>query len=272
MYSFYKRRVPGIYKTWVNCKNQIDGFSGAKFKKLDNLIDAKNFIKKGTILTDIIEKNIVNKNFKTIINIYTDGSCYGNGNKISYGGFGIYSLDLNINYNESLESPCTNNIAELNAILKTLEFIKDLLKDETTLFNIYTDSEYSIKAFTTFGDKCHKMIWKNNPKNKDLIKIGYYIVKSTNNIRFNHVYSHTGKCDIHSSGNEKADHLANLGLLKSIDDSENLGYNKFRNGKYKGQSLNHVKDLDPSYLKWYLENKPYKKEDTFHYILKKYIN
>jgi len=272
MYAVYKGRIPGIYMTWIECKNQINGFSGAKFKKFDNIIDAKKFVKTGEISdTYIINNKVIDRN-KSIINIYTDGSCYGNGNKISYGGFGIYSSDLNIKYSESLSSPCTNNIAEINAILKTLELIEDFLKDETILINIYTDSEYSIKAFTTFGDKCHKMLWKNNPKNKELIKLGYYKIKSTNNIRFNHIYSHTGKSDIHSIGNENADNLANLGLLKSIDNSDNIGYNKFKNGKYKGQSLNHIKDIDITYLSWYLKNKPYKKEDTFLYILKKYIN
>ena len=272
MYAVNKGRIPGIYKTWRECKNQIDGFSGAKFKKFDSLIDAKKFVKTGQI-PDIKLFGQINKdNYKTLINVYTDGSCYGNGSQISYGGFGIYCSELNINYNEGLISPCTNNIAELKAIIKTLEFIKDFLKEETTLINIYTDSEYSLNAFTTFGDKCHKLLWKNNPKNQDLIKMGYYIIKSTNNIRFNHVYSHTGKCDTHSIGNEKADHLANLGLLKSIDNANNLGYNKFKNGKYRSQSLNYVNDLDKSYLKWYLENKPYKKENTFLHILSKYIN
>jgi len=39
-YSVYQGRVPGVYKTWTECKEQTDGFSGASFKKFSTREDA----------------------------------------------------------------------------------------------------------------------------------------------------------------------------------------------------------------------------------------
>jgi ribonuclease HI len=39
-YSVYKGKVPGVYKTWLECKQQTNGFSGASFKKFSTREDA----------------------------------------------------------------------------------------------------------------------------------------------------------------------------------------------------------------------------------------
>lgn len=36
----------GIYKTWNECKAQVDRYPGAKYKKFDNQLEAEHFIKK----------------------------------------------------------------------------------------------------------------------------------------------------------------------------------------------------------------------------------
>lgn len=43
-YSVKSGRKPGIYKTWQECKDQVHGYSGAIYKKFDNIKDAENFI------------------------------------------------------------------------------------------------------------------------------------------------------------------------------------------------------------------------------------
>ncbi len=35
---------PGVYNTWEECRAQIDGFTGAKFKKFNNKEEAEAFI------------------------------------------------------------------------------------------------------------------------------------------------------------------------------------------------------------------------------------
>jgi ribonuclease HI len=275
MYAVYKGHRPGIYYSWDGCKKQINGFSNAKFKKFDNMIDAKQFVKKGTVKDEVNLTTFFTKTdnlASEAISVYTDGGCYGNGNIVSYGGYGIFFLKNDPrNRSNSVDGSCTNNICELTAILEVLDILKTEIEKNIDI-HIYTDSEYSIKAFTTSGDKYHRNLWKPKPANIELIKKGYYLIKpKRNTIYFHHVYSHTNKQDIHSLSNEIADNLATLGLKKAISNSSNLGLNKFKNGKYKGKTLNEVREYDESYLKWYLNNKPYKKEEIFHYIIERFI-
>jgi len=282
-YAVRKGIQPGIYNNWKECEKQIKGYKGAKFRKFENIIDAKNFIKnfketKVIPLNNFFTINILENENKTtpeIINVYTDGSCYGNGCKISYGGSGgFFGESDKRNFSFPIIGNVTNNIAELKAILKVLDILELSIKNKENIV-IYTDSEYSIKCFTTYGLKLYKNMWKSNNNkpipNIYLIKKGYEIVKKNQNIKFIHIDAHTGKQDIHSRSNEHADELARKGMLESIDNSNNLGLNKFKKGKYKNKTINSVFNIDKTYLIWYLNTKPYTKENVFIYILKKFL-
>ena len=274
MYGVYKGFNPGVYYTWEDCKKEVIGFSGAKFKKFDDIISAKKFVKYGTVekSNEFLKSNDEFINIDEI-NVYTDGGCYGNGKELCYGGYGIFFSENNPkNMFSSVNGKCTNNICELKAILDVLIILKKDI-DLGTKICIWTDSEYCIKAFTSSGDKYHRNLWKPKPANIELIKPAYYILKSKRDqIRFKHINSHTGKKDIHSISNDFADKLATMGLKKSIAKADNLGLNKFKNGKYKGLSLEYIKNIDLSYLTWYLTNKPYKREEIFLYIIENYLN
>lgn len=43
-YAVARGRQPGIYNNWNTCRRQVDGFSGAKYKKFDNRLLAEKFI------------------------------------------------------------------------------------------------------------------------------------------------------------------------------------------------------------------------------------
>tara|TARA_Y100000385_G_scaffold132494_2_gene137733 strand:+ start:4468 stop:5349 length:882 start_codon:yes stop_codon:yes gene_type:complete len=281
-YSVLIGKTPGIYTTWNDCKENVIGYKNSKYKKFDNYIDAQNFLEKNSINNSLKEKNSIenyfpilsNSNFDNIINVYTDGSCYGNGSTPSYGGYGIYFSENNpLNTYNHIINHCTNNIAELNAILYTFDLLKENIKNGT-LISIYTDSEYCIKCFTTYGEKLYKKNWefKNYIPNLDLIKKGYLFSKTYPNIKFNHIYSHTLLNDIHSISNENADKLARIGLKKSIKLSNNLGDNLFKVGKYKNRKISDIDKLDYNYLLWFYKNNPNKNDTIFPYILKKYIS
>ncbi len=47
--------MTGVYDTWNECKAQTDGFKGAKFKKFDNVADARLFAE-GVTLKEISEE------------------------------------------------------------------------------------------------------------------------------------------------------------------------------------------------------------------------
>ena len=58
-YAVYKGLKPGIYNDWVSCKLQINGFSGAKFKKFKNMSQAEYYVKHG--LEKLISKTVEHK-------------------------------------------------------------------------------------------------------------------------------------------------------------------------------------------------------------------
>ena len=173
-YSVFRGLIPGIYSNWKECEKNIKGFKGAKFKKFNSLDKAKYFLKNGIEQLEDksikLDKFIINNQDKNenIQKVYTDGSCYGNGQEISFGGYGIYFGE---NDKRNVSKPlinltATNNIAELTAILEVFEILRDDIINGD-IIQIITDSEYSIKAFTTYGQKCHNNLWKKNIPNKD---------------------------------------------------------------------------------------------------------
>ena len=163
---------------------------------------------------------IVRKTKKPLINeppipVYTDGACSNNGKPNAKAGFGIwFGEDDDRNTSESFTGTQTNNVAELLAIIKALTILRSKIEGGQQI-NIYTDSSYSIKCCTTYGEKMLKKGWKNKGKdipNVDIVKVAYNFCKKYNNIKFIHVMAHTGLNDEHSIGNAHADRLANLAI------------------------------------------------------------
>lgn len=279
-YAVHKGILPGIYTSWTECQKQIKGYSGAIFKKFDNSIDAKQFVKYGkgtrppTTMDTFVHIETTSELEKPTF-VYTDGSCYGNGSIISYGGSGGYFGEHDSrNFAVPItEKRATNNIAELWAIVNVLDILEEEIRTQAPI-HIYTDSEYSIKCFTSYGDKLNKNGWKSNNNkpipNIEWIKKGYYSVKRSRQIQFIHIDAHTGKKDIHSLSNEKADKLARDGMLEAIKNATNVGENKFKRGKWKGVTIQDVSVQNPSYITWYYNTKPYKNDEVFLYILKRF--
>jgi ribonuclease HI len=279
-YAVKKGRNTGIYNTWDECKLQIHEYKGAQYKKFDTQEDAESFINPKSEkpemknISSFFNINNCQQEETNFINIFTDGSCYGNGKKPSYGGYGVYIVDNHEqNYMGVIEGNCTNNIAELKAILHVFKIFKNDIEKGKKII-IYTDSEYCIKCFTSYGDRLHAKAWRSPTPipNLELVKEGYNFKKRYSKlIDINHIDAHTGKQDIFSLSNEKADELARRGMLEAISQSDNLGENIFKKGKYKGQTINDIEKKDAQYLIWYLNNYYDKKDNIFPVILKHYL-
>lgn len=314
-YAVYKGFKPGIYDNWNECNNQITGFSKPVFKKFILKKDAELFIQTGGIHTfkkhthqkkkkiedffNVLPQDNIHNMFnmdsnidtimgnkqnnmdsidKNVLYVYTDGSCYGNGKKISFGGAGIY-FGPNDERNTSLPiSNSTNNIAELCAINKALEIIKENIENGEQIM-IMSDSRYSIRCFTDWGDKCHKKNWKDKTKpqgkivNMGFFKDAYYYLKKYPNVKFHHIRAHTNLQDEHSLGNEHADILADKGTLLDIEEStlDTLGSCVFPFGQYKRKKIIEVYLLDKQYVTWAYKNcKP--NVALFKHILKSFLD
>lgn len=143
---------------------------------------------------------------KNNIIIYTDGACHGNPGP---GGWGVVILndDIKKNIEISGNSPATtNNIMELTAAIKGLEYFTTRQK-----ITLYTDSNYMKLGITNWIN-----IWKTNKwlnskrksvKNKDLwLKLDY--LNNFHNIDWKWVKAHDGNVY-----NERADYLATNAIL-----------------------------------------------------------
>ncbi len=140
--------------------------------------------------------------------VYTDGACTNNGKINAQAGIGIYFQENDPrNVSKRITGKQTNNRAELLAIIVAYFTIeKDIHAGKTIV--IGTDSEYAIRCFTTYGDKCAKQEWKKDIPNKELVQQGYELFKDTPGVSLIHIRAHTGATDVHSIGNAKADQLA----------------------------------------------------------------
>ena len=234
-YVVHKGRIPGIYKSWNDCKKQITGYEGSIFKKFINEDEAKTFLEigfgEGKKPRSVIRKENDDKKNKSkiedetndleedgIIFIYTDGSCI----KIK-AGFGIYIPEKNIKVSAPLlNQKITNNRAEMTAIIESIKYLDE--NDLNKKICIFTDSQYCMYIFDKTGERYEKDNFKNNGKdvpNIDLIK-KILELKRKYNIILLKVRAHTDKKDKHSIGNNIADKLAGDGANIGQSISSNI--------------------------------------------------
>lgn len=218
-YAVKKGYQVGIFTDWDSCKKSVNGFSGAVYKSFKTLPEAKSFIDPDVhtmiscsdtlsvpSVTPQHSYSLGDCNTSDNIIVYTDGSCCDN-----VGGYGCVIID-NVSktmtkcYGRVPYTPCTNNIAELYAVLSALESTQGKI-------TIYTDSKYTIGCLTQWINSWMNNGWKtstgNLVQNKELIQQIYDLMRSRH-VTFNHVYGHTG-----NTFNELADKLAEYGRIRS---------------------------------------------------------
>ena len=236
-YAVYKGHKPGIYKEWNECLKQIKGYSSAIYKKFNNMSDAEYYYKNGVIKqepkyedlskyfggeplsnkkecfftienssdSDIILPICSVKESKSPIEVYTDGGCINNGKPNALAGIGVFfGKEDPRNVSRRFKGKQSNNTAEINAMIDVSNILKKEIEDNREI-HIYYDSDYAMKACTSYGRKLASNGWTDKKPNIELIKKAYTIFKNKPNIKFKHIKSHTGKQDRHSLGNEGAD-------------------------------------------------------------------
>lgn len=215
-YVVHKGNKPGVYDNWADCKKQINNRNSV-FKGFNDANEAHEFLQNGPANQKTKTKSTL-KTTEDIdetthnLYVYTDGSCHNNGKQNAYGGYGVHFSEQFDDISERIEGKVTNNIGELSAILHALKTVY-LHASEYDKIYIITDSKYCIDCLTRYVKGWKKNGWLdskgNTIKNKELIIDLYGLVTQLENLEFIHINSHTGKKDVHSLGNERADTLAN---------------------------------------------------------------
>ncbi|MDC0931466.1 ribonuclease HI [Methylophilaceae bacterium] len=142
-----------------------------------------------------------------MIKIYTDGACKGNP---GVGGWGVIIMqdEKNIELFGG-ENETTNNRMELMAVIMALKEISSNLE-----LTIYTDSTYVQKGISEWIKTWKVNNWRSSSKkpvkNKDLwIELDEAV--GSRKINWEWVKGHAG-----NEGNEKADELANQGVISMM--------------------------------------------------------
>ena len=141
------------------------------------------------------------------VNIYTDGACRGNPD--GPGGYGVvleyfdgqgnkHVKELSCGYKKT-----TNNRMELMGVLRGLEALKKPCK-----VNLYTDSQYIVKAFNEgWLSNWIKNNWKRGKKKEDVKNVDLWkkilSAKDNHDVTFNWVKGHASHPQ-----NERCDSLA----------------------------------------------------------------
>lgn len=140
------------------------------------------------------------------LEIYTDGSCRGNGKEVNSGGFGVVvtqNNELLTTYSKQSENT-TNNREELKAILYAMLNYGTL---NSNVPIVYSDSSYCVNTFNDWMFRWAKNGWiksdKKTPENLDLIQAYYNWYSKGYRIDLRKIKGHAGH-----QWNEMADQLA----------------------------------------------------------------
>ena len=203
---------------------------------------------------------------KSPILVYTDGGCINNGRPNALAGIGVFFGNGDIrNVSRRFPGKQSNNTAETNAMIDVSVILKKEIADKREV-HIYYDSDYAMKACTSYGRKLASNGWTDKKPNLELVKKAYMAFKDKPNIKFKHIKAHTGKQDCHSLGNEGADMLATMAIGTSnkpkpssqsknksqISNADNIYLKVPYSNKDDAKQLGAI--WNPKKKKWYIPN------------------
>src|SRR5262245_55435986 len=158
--KFYAVRAgvnPGIYKTWEECRQQVEGYSSAVYKGFATLAEAHEYLKGFVEVAPPAERAVApaptfleGSSRKHVI-IYADGACSGNPGPGGYGAVMIYGdrrKELSACFRLT-----TNNRMEVLGCVAALKVLR-----EPCDVTIYSDSKYVVNAMT----KSWALKWRRN--------------------------------------------------------------------------------------------------------------
>lgn len=175
--------------------------------------------------------------------IYTDGGCEPNpGN----GGW-AWAIDQET-YGSGKMPNVTNNIMELTAIAKAIEFARGKFGKESTLV-IHSDSQYCVKGFNVWMHNWANRNWRKSDgepvKNQEIWQA---LFKERNNVEIVWVRGHNGNLM-----NEFVDSLCTAQIREDVGEGKALDYevNKLegeiqameKSLKHKKEKLESLKEL-----------------------------
>lgn len=177
-YVVWSGKMPGIYTSWEECKKQVIGVKGAKYKSYPTKQLAEEALKAGRNIETPTKQQGKIKATYIMESVSVDAACSGNPGDMEYRG--VYTKNGKEIFHYGPVSNGTNNIGEFLAIVHALA----LLKEKNSSLPIYSDSQIAInwvkkkRANTTIEkndstqeiwnllDRAHKWLDENTFSNK----------------------------------------------------------------------------------------------------------
>lgn len=243
-YAVKQGRSPGIYLSWAECKKQVDGFSGAKYKSFENETEALQYLnKEDETLTESDIEAYVDGSYDDLLKRYAYGCVLLKGDEI------LSTLSGGNNSEKYIEM--RNVAGELEAAMVAIDWA---IKNGYSSIKIFHDYE----GICSWADGN----WKaNKPGTREYQR---FITEKQKviHISFQKVKGHSG-----NKYNELADQLAKKGLAISSIENVYLDYKEFiREKRVLPKSVTYSydelefseKDLI-SFMKHLIKKKGYKK-------------
>ena len=167
-YTVWSGRQIGVFASWDECRLQVEGFPGAKYKGFPTRESAESAFKNGP---DSVESDVKTQNFASLpedtpkpeLNaIAVDAACSGNPGKMEYRG--VYVATGTELFKSPVFEGGTNNIGEFLAIVHCLAW----QQQKHTSLPIYSDSVNGQKWVSQM--LCRTKLVENQ-KNKYLFEV-----------------------------------------------------------------------------------------------------
>lgn len=215
-YVVWAGRQTGIFTEWSTTQRHVLGFPGARFKSFKSLAEAEGAFKNGGFSSagnpshrataPRIRQPPAPPSAAAGLQIYCDGACDPNPGHAG-SGIAVYRDGQLVELWYGLYNPNgTNNIAELNALLRALLMAEpDVAAGRNA--QILCDSSYAINCISKWADGWQAKGWRKpggEIKNLEIIQEAHAVyTRITCGIQLSHVSAHTG-----NEGNELADRMA----------------------------------------------------------------
>ena len=200
-YAVKKGRKTGVFTSWDECKQAVEGFSNAVYKSFSNYNDAYSFAFSDSANCNKKDENtfLEDKEIHDDVFAYIDGSYDDSKNRFSYAGI-IFNNGKKVEFSNSSSnqelSQLRNVAGELHAAMYVMRYAEENNIKDITIYYDYA----GIEMWAT--DK-----WKANLDfTKEYANYAKNIMKKIN-ICFRKVKAHSG-----IKYNEEVDKLAKLAL------------------------------------------------------------
>ena len=191
-YAVRKGKKTGIFNTWDECKEQVNGYSGAEYKSFTLKEEAEEYIG--------LNKSIDKVNYDNRVEAYVDGSYEHSIREYGSGVVILKNNNVEKTYStkgkkESLVS-MRNVAGEIEAAKIAMNYCLDNNIENLILYFDYEGIE-----------KWCTGVWKTNKEGTIEYKKFYDSIKSKLNVEFVKVKAHSG-----NKYNEEADKLAKAAI------------------------------------------------------------